>query len=90
MVGQLPLEQPIGVRIPGGQLIIRFWVVYCGPGTSKEVFVHSTRFKLVCRGRLYGLVRDHLGCDAECGHVLLFANARRNRLKLLVYEASGL
>ena len=39
---------------------------------------------------LYGLVRDHLGCDPQSGHVFLFANARRNRLKLLVYDGSGL
>jgi transposase len=39
---------------------------------------------------LYGLVRDDLGCDPESGHVFLFANARRNRLKLLVYDGSGL
>jgi len=39
---------------------------------------------------LYGLVRDRLGCDPESGHVFLFTNARRNRLKLLVYDHSGL
>ena len=39
---------------------------------------------------LYGLVRDQLGCDPESGHVFLFTNARRNRLKLLVYDHSGL
>jgi transposase len=39
---------------------------------------------------LYGLVRDHLNCDPESGHVFLFTNARRNRLKLLVYDGSGL
>ena len=39
---------------------------------------------------LYGLVRDRLSCDPESGHVFLFANARRNRLKLLVYDGSGL
>ena len=39
---------------------------------------------------LYGLVRDHLGCDPESGHVFLFTNSRRNRLKLLVYDGSGL
>jgi len=39
---------------------------------------------------LYGLVRDHLSCDPESGHVFLFANARRNRLKLVVYDGSGL
>jgi transposase len=39
---------------------------------------------------LYGLVRDCLGCDPESGHVFLFTNSRRNRLKLLVYDGSGL
>jgi transposase len=39
---------------------------------------------------LYGLVRDCLGCAPESGHVFLFTNARRNRLKLLVYDGSGL
>jgi transposase len=39
---------------------------------------------------LYGLVRDHLSCDPESGHVFVFTNARRNRLKLLVYDGSGL
>jgi transposase len=39
---------------------------------------------------LYGLVRDRLSCDPESGHVFLFTNARRNRLKLLVYDGSGL
>ena len=39
---------------------------------------------------LYGLVRDYLSCDPESGHVFLFANSRRNRLKLLVYDGSGL
>jgi transposase len=39
---------------------------------------------------LYGLVRDHLNGDPESGHVFLFTNARRNRLKLLVYDGSGL
>lgn len=39
---------------------------------------------------LYGLVRDHLGCEPESGHVFAFTNARRNRLKLLVYDGSGL
>ena len=39
---------------------------------------------------LYGLVRDHLNGDPESGHVFLFPNARCNRLKLLVYDGSGL
>src|SRR5258708_2938560 len=39
---------------------------------------------------LYGLVRDRLESDPTSGHVFLFANARHNRLKLLVYDGSGL
>lgn len=39
---------------------------------------------------LYGLVRDHLRCDPLSGHLFLFTNAQRNRLKLLFYDGSGL
>ena len=39
---------------------------------------------------LYGLVRDRLLCDPTSGHVFLFCNAQRNRLKLLVFDGSGL
>jgi transposase len=39
---------------------------------------------------LYGLVRDRLLCEPLSGHVFLFSNAQRNRLKLLFYDGSGL
>jgi transposase len=39
---------------------------------------------------LYGLVRDRLLCDPLSGHLFLFCNAQRNRLKLLVWDGSGL
>lgn len=39
---------------------------------------------------LFGLVRDRLLCDPTSGHVFLFCNAQRNRLKLLVFDGSGL
>ena len=39
---------------------------------------------------LYGLVRDRLLCDPLSGHIFVFANAQRNRLKLLFYDGSGL
>jgi transposase len=39
---------------------------------------------------LFGLVRDRLSCDPLSGHVFLFSNARRNRLKLLFWDGSGL
>ena len=39
---------------------------------------------------LHGLVRDRLSCDPLSGHVFLFSNAQRNRLKLLFWDGSGL
>src|SRR6266571_7718198 len=39
---------------------------------------------------LYGLVRDRLQCQPLSGHLFLFCNAQRNRLKVLVWDGSGL
>jgi len=39
---------------------------------------------------LYGLVRDRLLCDPLSGHLFLFCNGQRNRLKVLVWDGSGL
>lgn len=39
---------------------------------------------------LYGLVRDRLALEPLSGHVFLFSNAQRNRLKLLFWDGSGL
>lgn len=39
---------------------------------------------------LYGLVRDRLSCEPLSGHIFLFSNAQRNRLKLLFWDGSGL
>jgi transposase len=39
---------------------------------------------------LFGLVRDHLGQDPLSGHLFLFTNRRRTRLKALVWDGSGL
>jgi transposase len=39
---------------------------------------------------LYGLVRDRFACEPLSGHVFLFCNAQRNRLKVLVWDGSGL
>jgi len=39
---------------------------------------------------LFGLVRDHLGEDPLSGHLFLFTNKTRDRLKTLVWDGSGL
>ncbi len=39
---------------------------------------------------LFGLVRDQLGLDPLSGHVFLFTNRMRTRLKALVWDGSGL
>src|SRR5712691_3899715 len=39
---------------------------------------------------LYGLVRDQLGHDPLSGHLFLFSNRTRTRLKALVWDGSGL
>jgi transposase len=39
---------------------------------------------------LHGLVRDQLGHDPLSGHLFLFSNRTRTRLKALVWDGSGL
>jgi transposase len=39
---------------------------------------------------LFGLARDRLQLEPLSGHVFLFSNAQRNRLKLLFWDGSGL
>jgi transposase len=39
---------------------------------------------------LYGLVRDQMGADPLSGHLFLFSNRPRTRLKALVWDGSGL
>jgi transposase len=60
-----------------------------GPATRIYVATGATDMRKGFNG-LYGLVRERLECDPTSGHVFLFTNARRNRLKLVVYDGSGL
>jgi len=39
---------------------------------------------------LHGLVRDRVGADPLSGHLFLFSNRTRTRLKALVWDGSGL
>ena len=53
-----------------------------GPATRIYVAVGATDMRKNYEG-LYGLVRDRLQCAPLSGHVFLFCNAQRNRLKLI-------
>ena len=60
-----------------------------GPATKIYLAAGATDMRKGFEG-LYGLARDRLLCDPLSGHVFLFCNAQRNRLKLLVWDGSGL
>ena len=60
-----------------------------GPATRIYLAAGATDMRKGFEG-LYELVSDRLLCDPLSGHVFLFANARRNRLKLLCWDGSGL
>jgi transposase len=60
-----------------------------GLATKVYVAVGSTDMRKGFEG-LYGLVRERLGLDPLSGHLFLFANGRRTRLKVLVWDGSGL
>jgi transposase len=60
-----------------------------GPATHIYLAAGATDMRKGFDG-LYGLVRDRLSCDPLSGHVFLFANAQKNRLKLLFWDGSGL
>ena len=62
-----------------------------GFGAATKVYVASgtTDMRKGYEG-LYGLVRDELGNDPLSGHVFLFANKTRTRVKILFWDGSGL
>lgn len=60
-----------------------------GPATKIYIAVEAVDMRKGFDG-LYGLVRDRLGHDPLSGHLFLFANRERTRLKVLVWDGSGL
>src|SRR5947199_8905494 len=60
-----------------------------GPATKIYIAVEGVDMRKGFDG-LFGLVRDRLGQDPLSGHLLLFANRARTRLKVLVWDGSGL
>ena len=60
-----------------------------GPATRIYLAAGVTDMRKGFEG-LYGLVRDRLSCEPVSGHLFLFCNGQRNRLKVLVWDGSGL
>jgi transposase len=61
------------------------------PGVATKIFiaVEAIDMRKGFEG-LYGLVRDYLEQDPLSGHLFLFTNRTRTRLKALVWDGSGL
>ena len=60
-----------------------------GPATRIYLAAGATDMRKGFEG-LYGLVRDRLLCEPLSGHIFAFANAERNRLKLMFWDGTGL
>jgi transposase len=60
-----------------------------GPATRIYLAAGATDMRKGFEG-LYGLAREQMQCDPLSGHIFVFANASRNRLKLLFWDGSGL
>ena len=60
-----------------------------GPATRIYLGVGAIDMRKGFNG-LYGLVRDQLGQDPLSGHLFLFTNRSRTRIKALVWDGSGL
>ncbi len=62
-----------------------------GVGAATHIYVATgaTDMRLGFNG-LYGLVRERLECDPTNGHLYLFANSRRDRMKILYFDGSSL
>ena len=60
-----------------------------GPATKIYIAIEGVDMRKGFDG-LFGLVRDRLGQDPLSGHLFLFANRARSRLKVLVWDGSGL
>lgn len=60
-----------------------------GPATRIYLAAGATDMRKGFEG-LYGLARDRLQCEPLSGHLFLFCNRQRNRLKVLFWDGSGL
>jgi len=60
-----------------------------GPATKIYLGAETIDMRKGFEG-LFGLVRDHLGQDPLSGHLFLFTNRTRTRIKALVWDGTGL
>jgi transposase len=60
-----------------------------GAATRIYVVTGATDMRLGFNG-LYGLVFNRLQCDPLSGHLFLFANSQRDRMKVIFFDGSGL
>jgi len=60
-----------------------------GLGTKIYIAVEAIDMRKGFEG-LHGLVRDQLGKDPLSGHLFLFTNKTKTRLKALMWDGSGL
>lgn len=60
-----------------------------GPATKIYLGVEAVDMRKGFEG-LYGVVRDQLGHDPLSGHLFLFTNKTRTRVKALAWDGSGL
>jgi transposase len=60
-----------------------------GPATKIYLAAEAIDMRKGFEG-LFGLVRDHLGQDALSGHLFLFTNRTRTRIKAVVWDGTGL
>jgi transposase len=60
-----------------------------GPATRIYLAVGATDMRKSFEG-LHGLVSDRLELEPLSGHVFLFCNGSRNRLKILFWDGNGL
>ncbi len=60
-----------------------------GPATRIYIAVEAIDMRKGFDG-LHGLVRDHLKQDPLSGHLFLFSNKAKTRLKALLWDGSGL
>jgi len=59
------------------------------PATRVFVVTGATDMRKGFNG-LHGIVANRLGLDPSSGHLFVFCNAARNRIKVLLWDGSGL